>query len=71
MAKIVKSFKIRTMRQMKFFLIGIFLLAGCQNEEADLEIAYPVGDEFDISHLAGDPLPCPHEFLIQESPDIE
>jgi len=71
MAKIFKSFKIRTMRHVNFFLIGFILLAGCQKEEADLEIAYPVGDELDTSLLAGDPLPSPHEFLIKESPSIE
>jgi hypothetical protein len=71
MAKIFKSLRISNMKKMNFSLIMAVLLVGCQNQEADLELGVKEGEELDISHLAGDPLPSPHEFLIKESPSIE
>ncbi len=71
MAKIFKSLRIRDMKKVNFFIVAVVLLVGCQSQEADLELGVQEGDELDTSHLAGDPLPSPQEFLIKESPSIQ
>ncbi len=73
MAKILKSLKLKGMKQVKIFLIFAIFAAGCHGHEddADLDAGLEAVDEFDTSHLAGDPAPSPYEFLIKETASVE
>lgn len=69
MAKILKSLRIKGMKYLKFFLISAVLAAGCQKQEEELldsDLGFLAFDEFDTTHLTGDPIPSPQEFLIKE-----
>lgn len=61
------------MNCLKIFLIGLGLTVGCQKgvEVVDWEGGELALDEFDTSHLMGDPIPSSQEFLIKETPSIE
>lgn len=73
MAKIFKSLRIKGMNYLKLFLISAFLATGCQKQEEEIidDVGFLALDEFDTTHLMGDPIPSSQEFLIKETPSVE
>ena len=58
------------MKNIKFFLISILLISGCQKEEEeiiDLDTMVMSQEGFDDRHLAGDPIFSPQEIPLEES----
>lgn len=66
----------KVMKVLIFFLILPLFFISCKGQEQEEEIvdldSMVMGEsELDPSHLAGEPLPSPHESLIKESPALE
>ncbi len=62
------------MKYVNIFLIGAFLVSGCQKQEEevdDFDQMALVEDEFDSALLAEKPLQSTQEFLIKEPASVD